>query len=147
MVAVISQVLNNGSIVVISQVLVGLKEALHLSGINGLQLLKALVSVGCAGRATLSLLLKTLNIALELLDVGESRTGLLNKGLKSILARMGHLQKSEGLRLKGRNFTGVSCGLGGSLDGSRGLNRGGSRSRDNLRDGLGLGGVFLGGLG
>jgi hypothetical protein len=147
MVAIISQILNNRSIVIISEVLVCLKEALHLSSVNGLQLLKALVSIGCAGRTTFSLLLKTLNITLKLLNVGESRTGLLNEGLKSVLARMGHLQKSKGLRLKGRNFTGISCGLGGSLDGSRGLNRGGSRSRDNLSDGLSLGGVFLGGLG
>jgi hypothetical protein len=125
---------------------VGLKEALHLSGINGLQLLKALVSIGCAGRTTLSLLLKTLNITLELLNVGKSRTSLLNEGLESVLARMGHLQKSEGLRLKGRNFTGISSGLSRGLNWGGGLNSG-RRGGGNLSNGLGLGGVFLGGLG
>jgi hypothetical protein len=62
---------------------------------------------------------------------------------------MGHLQKSKGLRLKGRNFTDISCGLGGSLSkgGSRSSLNYGSRGRSNLIDGLGLGGVFLGGLG
>jgi hypothetical protein len=59
---------------------------------------------------------------------------------------MGHLQKSKGLRLKGRNFTGINCGLGGGLDWGGGLNSG-SRGRGNLSNSLGLGGVFLGGLG
>jgi hypothetical protein len=111
--------------------------------------LKTLVSVGCACRATLSLLLKTLNIALELLNVGESRTGLLNKCLKSVLARMSHLQKSKGLCLEGRNNTGITrinCGLGGSLNRGGGLNSG-SRGRGNLIDGICLGCVFLGGFG
>jgi hypothetical protein len=127
---VISQVVNNQDAVIVIKALVVLKKRLHLSGVNGLQLLETLVAVGGAVLTALAaLLVQALDIALKLADIGGSSTGSLNKGLKKSLALAGKLNKGVSLGLETANILGVNsinCGNGllNSSGGNWGCDRG-----------------------
>jgi len=149
---VISQVVNNQDAVIVIKALVVLKKGLHLSGVNGLQLLKTLVAVGGAVLTALAaLLVQALDITLKLADIGSGSTGSLNKGLKKSLALAGKLNKGVSFGLEAADILGVNGINGGdwllNSGGSGGGNRGGDRGSFYGDFGIGffrgLGGAFL----
>jgi hypothetical protein len=154
MLAVISQVVNNQDAVIVVEALVVLKKRLHLSSINGLQLLETLVAIGGAVLTALAaLLVQALNITLKLADIGGSGAGSLNKGLKKGLALAGKLNKGVSLGLETADILGVnrrinnSSGDGLLNSNSGGGNGGGDRGCFYSNIGIGFfrsfGGAFL----
>jgi hypothetical protein len=134
MLAVISQIVNNQDTVIVIEALVVLKKRLHLSGVNGLQLLETLVAIsGAVLTALAALLVQALDITLELSDIGGSGAGSLNKGLKKSLALAGKLNQRVSLGLETADILRVdrrvnnSCGDGLLNSSSGGSNRGGDR--------------------
>jgi hypothetical protein len=151
---VIGEVVNNQDAVIVIEALVVLKKGLHLSSVNGLQLLKTLVAVGRAVLTALAaLLIQALDITLKLADIGSGGTGSLNKGLKKSLALAGKLNKRVSLSLKAAYILGVrgiNSGDGllnsDSCSSNRGSNRGGSFYDNigfNFGFSRGFGGAFL----
>jgi len=107
---VISQIVNNQDAIIVVEALVVLKKGLHLSGVNGLQLLKTLIAIGRAVLTALAaLLVQALDIALKLTDIGGGGTGSLNKALKKSLALTGKLNQRVSLGLETADILGVDC--------------------------------------
>ena len=154
MLTVISQVVNNQDAIIVIEALVVLKKGLHLSGVNGLQLLKTLVAIsGAVLTALAALLVQALDITLKLADIGGGSTGPLNKSLKKGLALAGKFNKGVSLGLETADILRVggrvnNSGGDGLLDrgGSDG-NRGGDRGCFYGNIGIGFfrsfGGAFL----
>jgi hypothetical protein len=147
---VIGEVVNNQDAVIVIEALVVLKKGLHLSSVNGLQLLKTLVAVGRAVLTALAaLLIQALDITLKLADIGSGGTGSLNKGLKKSLALAGKLNKSVSLGLEAADILGVDRGVNNSgRDGLLNSGSGGGNRCDfygNIGIGFlrGFGGAFL----
>jgi hypothetical protein len=112
---VISQVINNQDTIIVVEALVVLKKGLHLSSVNGLELLKTLVAIGRAVLTALAaLLVQALDITLELADIGGSGTGSLNKGLKKSLALAGKLNQGVSLGLEAADILGINTGINNS---------------------------------
>ena len=141
---VISQIVNNQDAVIVVEALVILKKGLHLSSVNGLQLLETLVAIGGAVLTALAaLLVQALDITLELTDIGGSSTGSLNKSLKKGLALAGKLNQRVSLGLETADILGVdrrvnNSGGDGLLNSNSGGSNGGSY-RGGFYSNIGIG--------